>query len=257
MVLVVPIFLFLIAGRVRGVQWSVLTSIAVTSLLMLEQTGFEFPQTIPAEFLPSFTLITFSTTLSLLVMGLFTYESSFETFTARLTAERSHYAHEATKDPLTGLSNRKLFYERASEAVEFAIKHNHKAAILYVDLDEFKRINDAGGHKAGDEVLNVVAQRLEIAVRSIDTVARLGGDEFAIVLHGLEQANHAYFAADKLRHLLDEPFTLGGQTICAPGSIGVAIAPDDGVDIDDLLRCADSNMYREKASRQEFNVVNI
>jgi diguanylate cyclase (GGDEF)-like protein len=257
MVLVVPIFLFLIAGRVRGVQWSILSSILVSGILMLEHSGVTFPQAIPEAHLPTFTLITFTTTLSLLVMGLFTYESSFESFTARLSAERSQFAHEATHDPLTGLSNRTLFYQRASEAVDYALSHKHKAAILYVDLDDFKRINDAGGHKAGDEILSLVAQRLEIAVRSIDTVARLGGDEFAVVLHGLEQTNHAYFAADKLRRVLDEPFAMGGQTICAPGSIGVAVAPDDGEDVDDLLRHADADMYREKASRQNFNVVNI
>lgn len=249
LVLVVPIFLFLMAGRRHGIYWTLVAVICVALLLLLEYSGLVFPQVIPEASMASFRFATWLTTLILLVMGLISYEGNFETLTKRITAERGQFAHEASHDPLTGLSNRTLFFSRASEAVNYALEREHKAAVIFVDLDDFKLINDGFGHDVGDEVLNAVAQRLKSSVRSVDTVARLGGDEFAIVLHGIEHSETANLVVKKIREVLHEPLLVGKHSLYATGSIGVAVAPDQGLDVDHLLRKADEAMYRAKETR--------
>jgi diguanylate cyclase (GGDEF)-like protein len=251
LVLVVPIFLFLIAGRRYGIYWSLVAVACVATLLALESTGVTFPQILSDSARATFTFTAWVTTLTLIVLGLVAYEGNFERLTERISAERGHFAHEAMHDPLTGLSNRKRFFSRANEALDEALARKHKAAVIFVDLDDFKSINDNFGHTVGDEVLNAVARRLQSSVRSVDTVARLGGDEFAIVLHGIERADTTEFMVGKLRDVLEEPLIVGGHTVAVTGSIGVAIAPDQGVEIDRLLRMADEAMYRAKGLRNE------
>ncbi|NQX88152.1 MAG: GGDEF domain-containing protein [Halioglobus sp.] len=251
LVLVVPIFLFLISGRRYGIYWSLAVGVCIISLLVFELMGIRFPQIIPQSAAATFTFLTWAITLVLLVMGLIGYEQSFELLTKRITAERGQFAHEAMHDPLTGLSNRKRFFSRANEAVDDALMRKHKTAVIFIDLDDFKSINDNFGHNIGDEVLNAVAHRLQSSVRSEDTVARIGGDEFAIVLQGIERADSAELIVEKLYKTLEKPLIVGGHTILSAGSIGVAIAPDHGVEIDRLLRMADEAMYRAKQIRAE------
>ena len=251
LILVVPIFLFLIAGRKYGMFWSMIAVCCVAVLWIMELSGVVFPQVIPDAAMAQLRFSIWLTTLGLLVLGLVIYERDSETLTKRIVAERAQLAHEASHDPLTGLSNRKLFFSRANEALDYALDHRHKAAVIYIDLDDFKLINDGFGHDVGDEVLNTVAQRLQANVRSDDTVARLGGDEFAIVLHGIERAEVAEFMVEKLRAVLQEPFAVGQHSLAATGSIGVAVAPDQGLDVDRLLRMADEAMYRAKGIRNE------
>jgi diguanylate cyclase (GGDEF)-like protein len=245
-VLVVPIFLFLIAGRKYGMYWTLVTVFCVATLLLAETFGVKFPQGIPDAWVGYFSFISWLTTLGLLVLALSTYESNFENLNRTIIQERGQFAHEALHDPLTGLSNRKLFFTRAREAVDYALSGEQKAVLIYVDLNDFKRINDGFGHDMGDEVLNAVAQRLQSNVRSSDTVARLGGDEFAIVLHGIENAEVAAYMGEKLRKALNEPLIVGQYSVSAIGSMGVAVAPDHGADVYQLLRIADAAMYRAK-----------
>jgi diguanylate cyclase (GGDEF)-like protein len=246
MVLVVPIFLFLIAGRRYGIFWSLATAVCVVILLAVESAGVTFPQIIAPQWMPLFQFSTWMMTLTLLVLGLFGYDRNFETLTRRIVQERGQFAYEAMHDGLTGLANRKLFFVRAKEAIEHAQQHQHKAAFIYIDLDSFKAINDESGHDVGDEVLKVVATRLKKSVRAKDTVARLGGDEFAIALHELESVAVAELLAEKLRCVIQEPVTIAGRHFEATGSLGVAVAPDQGTDVDELLRKADTAMYRAK-----------
>ncbi len=246
LVLIVPIFMSLIAGRTYGMYWTLVTICCVALLLIIESAGVQFPQILPDGWTGYFNFVTWLTTLGLLVLGIAIYETNFEKMNEQITVERSQFAHEALHDPLTGLSNRKLFFTRAQEAVDYALAREHKAAFIYVDLDNFKSINDGLGHDVGDEVLNAIAQRLKSNVRSIDTVARLGGDEFAIVLHGIERVDVAETMVKKLQAALREPLKVGQISLIANGSMGVAIAPDDGEDVDLLLRMADEAMYRDK-----------
>ena len=248
-VLVVPLFLFLIAGRNHGMYWSLIVVACVAVLLAMESFGIVFPQIIPDNKLAIFSFTTWCMTLALLVLGLVSYEGDFESLTKRILEERRLYAHEAMHDSLTGLSNRKMFFSRANEAVEYALKREYKAAVIYLDLDDFKLINDGFGHDTGDDVLNAVAKRLQANVRAVDTVARLGGDEFAIVLHGIERADIAEYMVEKLRSALQLPFRIGQHSLTASGSIGYALAPDHGLDVNDLLKKADEAMYRAKQFR--------
>jgi diguanylate cyclase (GGDEF)-like protein len=158
--------------------------------------------------------------------------------------------HLAYHDALTGLPNRALFLDRLEQALARARRDGEGAALLLLDLDGFKEVNDTFGHAAGDLLLRRLAERLRAAVRETDTAARLGGDEFAVVQVGCDQPA-AVAAATLARRLLDvlsEPVTLeGGREVCAGVSIGVALALADGEDVDRLLHGADLALYRAKA----------
>lgn len=166
-----------------------------------------------------------------------------------LEHSRSALREEATHDPLTGLANRRLFYDRLQQAILHANRYGSKLGLLYVDLDRFKEINDTHGHHVGDAVLTEVARRLTDSVRDSDSVARLGGDEFVVLLTEL-QAREDYLAvAEKLEQALNTETRFYGLDIDITASIGEAIYPDDGTDEDALVRAADSAMYRIKTAR--------
>ena len=155
-------------------------------------------------------------------------------------------ARRAHRDPLTGLANRDLFCDRLAHAAARAEREHRPLALLYLDLDGFKRVNDALGHGVGDRLLAAMAERLVHAVRRTDTVARLGGDEFGIVLEGVAHAEDAALAARKLLDALSEPFAIDGHRIHVTASIGIGLYPGDAARVDDLLTLADTAMYRAK-----------
>jgi diguanylate cyclase (GGDEF)-like protein len=164
----------------------------------------------------------------------------------RLSASQVELSHQAHHDPLTGLANRALFSARLEEAIDRHRRLGEGFAVLVIDLDDFKAVNDAFGHAAGDHLLYAVAQRLRGAVRSIDTVARLGGDEFAIVL--VEPAEAAGSAAQRILAALSPPFSVVGHTIPLGASVGV-VEPwpeETGVTPDVLVHRADRAMYAGK-----------
>ncbi|GAB5452424.1 MAG: hypothetical protein Hals2KO_27520 [Halioglobus sp.] len=251
LVLIVPAFLFLIAGRRWGTCWSVIVALCVGAMYFMEWQGFTFPQAIPADMMAQFRFMAWLMTLMLLVLGLVSYEVNFENLTERISAERSQFAHDAMHDPLTGLSNRKLFYQRAREAVEYALHHDHKAALIFIDLNDFKRVNDSFGHEVGDEVLNEIAHRLRANVRSMDTVSRLGGDEFAVVMHGINHTDATEAMLEKLSFAIRKPLAMRDTILNISGSFGVAIAPDEGIRVEDLLHTADQAMYEAKQLRKD------
>jgi diguanylate cyclase (GGDEF)-like protein len=149
-------------------------------------------------------------------------------------------------DAVTRLPNRHYFNEKLRLAVPAALNSGRVAGVMYVDLDNFKLINNTLGHLAGDRLLRDVAERLVGAVRHGDTVCRLGGDEFAVVLEALAVREDAGFVAEKLIQSLDAPFHVEGREIHVTASIGISICPDDGTEVDELLRHADSAMYVAK-----------
>lgn len=173
------------------------------------------------------------------------YEGTVEDITERRRYQ-SVLQHQATHDPLTGLPNRNLLQDRLEQAVQLALRQTNKVALAFVDLDNFKVINDSLGHAVGDELLIEMARRLRQALRGVDTVARYGGDEFVLIMG--EQAS-----PEDTRHLLDRvlasiqaPLTLEGHALRINCSIGVSVYPDDAQDIDGLLRVADVAMYHAK-----------
>lgn len=149
-------------------------------------------------------------------------------------------------DTLTDLANRRLFSDRLEQAVRQAIRHGRPAALLYLDLDNFKRVNDTLGHEAGDVLLKTVAERLRTCVRDEDTVARPGGDEFTILLQEVKDARAAGKVARKILRQLQEPIVLGSHEVRVTTSIGITLTPDDGTDPATLTKNADLAMYRAK-----------
>jgi diguanylate cyclase (GGDEF)-like protein len=170
--------------------------------------------------------------------------TTFEDVTSRRRAE-TMMVHLAHHDALTDLPNRVLFRTKLEEAMAFA-RRGHNLALLCLDLDQFKTVNDTLGHPLGDALLQAVAQRLTDATREIDTVARLGGDEFSIVQTAIEKPAEATGFANRLLELMSIPFEVAGHQIVIGTSIGIALAPQDGLDADQLLRCADMALYRAK-----------
>ncbi|MGE8100058.1 PAS domain S-box protein [Pseudomonas fluorescens] len=161
--------------------------------------------------------------------------------------------HLAYHDPLTNLPNRALLMDRLSQQIALLKRHNLRGALLFLDLDHFKHINDSLGHPVGDTVLKIITARLEASVRMEDTVARLGGDEFVVLLSGLEGTRNEVSEqvrqlADTIRELLSEPMFLDGQRLQVTPSIGVALIPDHGSTPTDLLKRADIALYRAKDS---------
>lgn len=152
----------------------------------------------------------------------------------------------ALHDSLTDLPNRALFSDRLELAMANARVHGAYAALLYVDLDRFKHINDSLGHAIGDKLLQTVARRLLGCVRSSDTVSRQGGDEFVVLLADIVRIDDATVCAEKILAALDAPYRIGEHEMRLTASIGVAIFPNDAVDGDALLRCADFAMYQAK-----------
>lgn len=170
---------------------------------------------------------------------------------SQLKAAQAQVRHLAYHDPLTNLPNRALLMDRLSQQTSLLKRHDLRGALLFLDLDHFKHINDSLGHPVGDSVLRIITARLEVSVRSEDTVARLGGDEFVVLLTGLKGSlkkvtDSVCHIADTIRQLLAEPMFLDGQRLQVTPSIGIALIPDHGSNPADLLKRADIALYRAK-----------
>jgi diguanylate cyclase (GGDEF)-like protein/PAS domain S-box-containing protein len=171
---------------------------------------------------------------------------TFTDITERKRAQE-RLLHLAHHDPLTDLPNRTLFHDRLEHAIEVATRAEDCLAILYLDLDGFKAINDRMGHQSGDLLLQSIAKRLRGSVRKSDTVSRIGGDEFIVLLAGACSDSSAAAVAGKILKSFERPFKAGGEKISIGVSLGIARFPADGADVHTLVRCADSAMYKAKA----------
>jgi diguanylate cyclase (GGDEF)-like protein len=153
---------------------------------------------------------------------------------------------QAHYDPLTALPNRILFRDRLAQELANSTAGLSRGALLYIDLDHFKRVNDSVGHSAGDQLLTIVAQRLRSCTKEGDTVGRLGGDEFTVILRNVVDPDSARAVGERIIQLLQLPVNIGGRDHFVCASIGITLFPDDGSTIDDLMRNADTAMYRAK-----------
>lgn len=154
--------------------------------------------------------------------------------------------HQATHDPLTGLPNRTLLMDRTEHALALTARSEKRAALLYLDMDRFKQVNDAFGHEVGDRLLKLVANLLRRCVRYEDTVARLSGDEFVLVLEGLNEAHEAAQLAERISNTLRRSVILDGYRIRISASIGVALSSSSENTPAELLRRADGALYQAK-----------
>ncbi|MCD6190146.1 MAG: EAL domain-containing protein [Sulfurimonas sp.] len=166
---------------------------------------------------------------------------------AELLKQKDILDHQAHHDALTGLANRILFNDRLEQSLKKAKRSKSKIAVLFIDLDHFKEINDSLGHAVGDDILKIVTKRLNSTIRNEDSIARLGGDEFVVMVDGLAQGQNASLLAQKILTVLAEPITLEGHILYVSSSIGISLYPDDGASTDDLLKYADAAMYKAKA----------
>lgn len=164
----------------------------------------------------------------------------------QLQQQTNRLSHQANHDALTGLPNRVLFVDRVAQTIKRSQRENAKMAVLFIDLDRFKEINDTLGHSVGDEVLIEVATRLKNNIRSVDTVARLGGDEFTLILANVDRASNVMEIAQKIVDSLAKKIVYGENELYVTASIGISFYPDDGEDTELLLRNADSAMYQAK-----------
>lgn len=191
-------------------------------------------------FMGSLVLIAIVTTV------VFAYKRAIENLLTTTITQRDIIHHQASHDPLTGLPNKSLVDDRLSMACERAQRESSRAALLFIDLDGFKSVNDTKGHAAGDKVLIEVGKRLLSGLRKVDTAARLGGDEFLVVLDGVHTPGSAEAVAAKLLELIGKPIDVGNDEVSIGASVGIALFPDDTRQVSDMIRMADSAMYAVK-----------
>jgi diguanylate cyclase (GGDEF)-like protein/PAS domain S-box-containing protein len=177
--------------------------------------------------------------------GALTWQGILLDVTERKALE-AQLMHQAFHDGLTGLPNRALFHDRVAHARSRAMRFRQGIAVLFIDLDGFKQVNDRFGHAVGDRLLAAVGERLRLAVRESDTAARYGGDEFTVLLEDIERAEDAAEVALRVIAAFRSPFPIDGQTIVISPSVGAAFTQDGGAGADALLQAADTAMYRAK-----------
>lgn len=173
---------------------------------------------------------------------------AFRNITKRAELEQE-LLHQATHDSLTGLANRVKLLERLRLAIKISEQNQSQFAVLFLDFDRFKLVNDSLSHVIGDKLLQEAASRLQTVIRSEDTLARLGGDEFVIIYMNIEKAAHIENKARKLLALLQQPFDVGDRKVTLTASIGISLYPKDATGVDTLLRNSDTAMYRAKAQK--------
>jgi diguanylate cyclase (GGDEF)-like protein len=180
------------------------------------------------------------------------YDQERAELQAQLAESRAQLEHKATHDPLTGLENRSSFFDRLEEVIRPALDRSEAVAVLFVDLDNFKAINDQFGHAVGDGVLRAVADRLRSVIRPGDTLSRLGGDEFVILcgIQGVQETDAEEIAvrvAHRIKSAFVAPFTVAESKICMSASIGIAVDRSVRGDPEDIVAAADAAMYLAKA----------
>jgi diguanylate cyclase (GGDEF)-like protein len=191
----------------------------------------------------------------LILAGLILRNRYLETLLTQLFNSTSELSELAYYDALTGLPNRRLLEDRAAQAFKAANRTKQMVAILFLDLDYFKAVNDTHGHDVGDQLLKCVAVRLKELLRTEDTIARIGGDEFVILLPKVVEDQQATVAAEKIIKALTEPFVVDGKVLTIGGSVGVAIYSKHGTTPANLLKCADEAMYVAKRLGRNIYVV--
>jgi diguanylate cyclase (GGDEF)-like protein len=195
-------------------------------------------------------IVVVSAQRSLVLLPLLSLPMAIVYKSARVYAEKEYKAHQALHDSLTGMPNRALFYERLGESLVVAEANTEMVAVLLIDLDRFKEINDTLGHHVGDAVLQQIGPRLREVLREEDTVARLGGDEFAVLIPGLQDGAQAALTAGRLARAMESPLALDLDDdellLDIEASIGIALYPRDGTDVSTLMQRADVAMYLAK-----------
>lgn len=253
---VVPIaalMAFCLCGRRWGFIWASVVLITHVVMFAMESNGYQFPNVLASDTTNINIIFDWILAYSAMIAMVALYENMQDRLKDERDQEHEKYVYLATHDQLTGIPNRVLFYDRLNNALVRARRDRTQLAILYLDLDGFKPINDKYGHDAGDLMLVEIATRLWQSVRSSDTVARLGGDEFTAILENLSKPEDAEDIARKIAFKINKPMQLLGHEAKVKASIGIAFFPSDGTTSDELIRCADVAMYYAKNHYQSNN----
>ncbi len=237
---VVPMFAFVLVGLKSGVVWGVLTYLALMTGGVMDVMGFEFPYIDNTPHAAVGKMIHLNVSFFSIFLMVAFYEISNQRYRKQLEEVARH-------DDLTKLPNRSAFYAAIETAISEYDESRTPFTLVYIDLDNFKPINDVHGHSAGDQVLRAFAQRLKRSVRNQDFVCRLGGDEFAVLLKGSVDARIAQLVLDRLDRQMNESIDLrNGKSIAISASTGMAFYPDDAASLEAILHAADERMYVRK-----------
>ncbi len=204
---------------------------------------------IPIKFVPEYDareIFLLSSTMNTMIKSIRASKIALLEQHNQLRAQKNALQYQATHDALTGLANRILFSERLEHAIKKSKEKHSQMALLFIDLDHFKEINDSLGHEAGDKVLNIVTKRLNETIQNEEALARFGGDEFTVIIEGLQKAEEALSLAGKILKLLSESITVDHNELYVGCSIGISLYPDNGDTPQDLLKYADAAMYAAK-----------
>jgi len=249
LLLLVPVYVFMLADSNSVLVWSLIVAITTVALYLLEQRGVHFPQMLQPSLVPLASLVIFLAVL-IVIVGSLLVSSRISGYHERiLHSERQQLDYMAHHDALTELPNRSFFLDRLARSLARARRRDENSALLYIDLDGFKPINDEHGHSIGDIVLRLLAARLREVIRESDTVARIGGDEFAVILEDVRDREFAASVAQKLLQQLSEPVSIGMHSFAVSGSVGIVMFPEQGSNVAQRCEKADKAMYRAKAKR--------
>lgn len=247
---VIPIILaFVLLGQRAGLLWAQWVLLVHLALIMLGMQVLQFPQLLDTRFMTVHHAIHWAVTYGAIIGLMMVFDSINAQLKRERDEERERLAHLASHDPLTDLPNRNGFDEQLDKSIARADRNASLVALLVLDLDGFKPINDALGHAAGDNVLKVVSDRLRKHVRVNDTVARLGGDEFAVILEGIKDPAAIHTIAVKINAVLNQAIPSIPAELPISASIGVALYPVHTRDKTQLIKFADIAMYDAKKGK--------
>ncbi|NRB41712.1 MAG: GGDEF domain-containing protein [Pseudomonadales bacterium] len=260
--LIPPVFAFVFTNLRSALFWSMITVVTFLAIWGIDELAFRYPVMeqyesmqviINAADVTALNIIMPLASLISILLVVASYEVSSKQMKKLLTQERNMFAFKASHDSLTGLGNRAEFDTRLQMSIDAAWHSDYPLALIYIDLDGFKPINDTLGHHAGDVVLRIIAKRLAAIVRGTDMVARLGGDEFAIILQGIGDNDKMQPIMEKILSTISQDITLDdGQSVNVSGSLGVAYYPENADTADRLCRYADMAMYLAKEEKNTW-----
>lgn len=251
--LIVSPLAFFLLGKRGGLAWSALCLAGATLLYTLHFNGYAYPNLQPIEAQATGEVFNFLVCFAAIVIFLLLIESNRQKLEQLRNVERDHLSYMANHDGLTRLANRVLFEKRLGEALRAHRDSLENCIMFYIDLDAFKPVNDQYGHGIGDEVLKIIALRLQSVVRDSDTVARLGGDEFAIIFNRFPISRSIEEMARIIYERISQPITLGSQTLQVTGTIGISLQETDSTTAS-MWQASDSAMYAAKRAGRHWQV---